>query len=389
MQLAPQLWMTAGALRVLDAIAAAGGEARYVGGCVRDALLKRTGSDVDMACTLPPEATIQALEAAGIKALPTGLAHGTVTAICDSVQYELTTLRRDVACDGRHAEVAFTDDWREDAARRDFTMNALYADRDCNIYDYFGGFEDAQAGKLRFIGDASQRIAEDGLRILRYFRFFAHYGTWPMDGAALAACEKQAAMLEALSGERIQSEMFKLLKSSRAADVLEAMHDSGILQRIGLDRPNLMVLRSLDAEEVLLRLAALLRGSEYEPLLQRWKLSNDDKARLRALLSADLQQMATWDEWEQKKQLRRMGKARFADHARLAMAEHPSRCMQLRALLHLVETWEIPQFPVNGQDLLARGLAQGKTLGELLQRLESEWEAAHYAPDKASLLAKI
>lgn len=387
MQLSPQHWMSASARRVLDAVAAAGGEARYVGGCVRDAVLGREGGDVDMACTLPPEQTMQALAAAGIRAIPTGLAHGTVTAICDHIPYEITTLRRDVASDGRHAEVAFTGDWREDAARRDFTMNALYADRDGKVYDYFDGLADARTGRLRFIGQAEQRIAEDGLRILRFFRFFAHYGNWPMDGAALRACEAKKAMLQGLSGERIQAEMFKLLAARKAADVLVEMLERGILHEIGLPRANLPLLRQLESADPLLRLAALLRGGDTEALLHRWKLSNAQKARLRALAAPALE--ADWDEWEQKKALRQLGAERFTDQTELALAADPAHKTAYAQMRQLAQTWEIPAFPVSGQDLLAAGVPQGKELGNTLKRLETAWEEAHYTLGKEALLRRL
>lgn len=386
MQLSNQPWMNDSSARVLAAIAAAGGEARYVGGCVRDALLGHKGSDVDMACSLPPEQTQQALEAAGIKVIPTGIAHGTVTAICQSVSYELTTLRRDTACDGRHAEVEFTDDWREDAARRDFTMNALYADAQGQVYDYFGGMADAESGRLRFIGEAEHRIREDGLRILRFFRFFAHYGQWPMDGDALVACHEQRAMLTQLSGERIQAEMFKLLKSPQAAAVLAVMQEQDILSHIALPQPAIRVMQALESDDVLLKLAALLHGADTEALLQRWKLSNAEKARLRALAAADLSAPATWGEWEQKKQLRAMGAERFSDLVLLTMVVHGQ---DLQPLLKLAHSWQPPAFPVSGADLLGQGVPQGKALGDALKRLEASWEAAHYTPSKAELLQQV
>lgn len=390
MQLPPQPWMTPASARVMQAIAQAGGEARYVGGCVRDAVLGRSGSDVDMACTLPPEKVMEALQANNIRVIPTGLSHGTVTALCDAHHYEITTLRRDIATDGRHAEVAFTNDWREDAARRDFTMNALYADADGNIYDYFGGIADAQSGHVRFIGDSQQRIREDGLRILRFFRFFAHYGQWPMDAQGLAACAELSPMLHQLSGERIQAEMLKLLSALQAAEVLEVMQENGILAAIALPQANLPLLRNLppDVTDTILRLAALLRGQSPEALLQRWKLSNDNKTRLRALVLADVSTLATDDEWAQKKRLRRQGKPLFCELLQLAMAEYPHYAAQFRHQLHLTDTWQPPQFPLTGADLLAIDIPQGKELGDTLRRLEAIWEDAHYLPDKTHLLVQ-
>lgn len=392
MRLPAQSWMTPAAKRIMQAIAQAGGEARFVGGCVRDALLERAVTDVDMASTLPPEQGIAELESVGIRVFATGLAHGTITALYNGETFEITTLRRDVSTDGRWAEVAFTDNWREDAARRDFTMNALYADQNGELYDYFSGIGDAKAGKVRFIGEAGQRIAEDGLRILRFFRFFAHYGKPPIDVAGLMACTERAPMLKQLSGERIQTEMLKILASPQAAEVLEIMQRQEILVYIALPEPNLTLLQSMDYADPLLRLAALLYGQDadaVEQLLARWRLSNAAKARLRALTKADLQAMPLWDEWERKKAIRRWGKEAFCDRVRLAIAAFPKQVEQLRPMLKLAESWEIPQFPVTGEDLLSAGVMQGKVLGEWLRKLESEWEEAHYTLDKHALLRSL
>lgn len=389
MRLPAQHWMTPAAKRVMQVIAQAKGEVRFVGGCVRDALLGRPVTDVDMASTLPPEQGMAALEREGIRVFATGLAHGTITALYNGETFEITTLRRDISTDGRWAEVAFTDNWREDAARRDFTMNALYADANGELYDYFGGIEDAKAGKVRFIGEAGQRIAEDGLRILRFFRFYAHYGKPPMDVAGLAACTEHAPMLARLSGERIQTEMLKLLTAPQAADVLEMMQRHGIMAHIALPGPNLALMRRMDSADPILRLAGLLHGQDeeaVEQLLGRWKLSNAMKARLRSAVKADLQAMPQWNEWEQKKAIRQWGKNAFDDRVRLAMAAFPEYVNRLKPMRELAESWKIPQFPVTGEDLLSAGVAQGKALGEWLRKLESAWEEAHYTPDKQELL---
>src|SRR5579859_1790498 len=205
-------WLDAKATRTLVAALDAGGiDFRFVGGAVRDGLLGRKVSDIDVATPAMPGDVIRAVEAAGLKAIPTGIAHGTVTAVVGRQPFEVTTLRRDVETDGRHAVVAFTDDWRADAARRDFTMNALYADRDGRITDFFGGEADARAGRVRFIGDPGERIAEDALRILRFFRFHAWYGQGALDADGLAASTRLAGMIDRLSGERIRVELFKTL----------------------------------------------------------------------------------------------------------------------------------------------------------------------------------
>jgi poly(A) polymerase len=392
-QLSAQPWMTAASQKVLRAIAEAGGEARYVGGCVRDAVLGRSGGDVDMACNLPPERMMEALQTANIRAIPTGIDHGTVTAICESHLYEITTLRQDIDCDGRHAEVVFTDDWQADAARRDFTMNALYASADGTVYDYFNGVADAQQGLVRFIGDAHLRIREDGLRILRFFRFFAHFGHWPMDEAALSACAAHKDMLHGLSGERIQAEMLKLLHAPKVADVLEIMQQQGVLAAIGMPHANVSLLEQLSADitDPILRLATLLRHPQESPLenvLQRWKLSNADKARLRKLVPMEIRAVIKENEWQQKKRLRKQGKRLFCDIAQLAIAERPKALSALTKQLFLAQSWQPPRFPLTGQDLLAIGIPQGKILGELLKQLEAEWEDSHYVPDKHALLKR-
>ena len=223
--LAGQPWLRAPASReVLAALAAGGRPVRFVGGCVRDGLLglPDSGGELDLATPEPPERVMRLLEAAGLPAIPTGLAHGTVTTRVGGRQFEITTLRRDIACDGRHAEVAFTDDFRVDAARRDFTINAMSCDLEGRLYDYFDGRADLAAGRVRFVGAAAERIVEDHLRILRFFRFFARYGRPPADPEALRACRAAAPDLQRLSGERLQTEMRKLLKARRSAPVAAA-----------------------------------------------------------------------------------------------------------------------------------------------------------------------
>ncbi len=217
-------WMTRPGLdRLATALGADEGAARYVGGAVRDTLLGLAVSDIDVATVHPPQDVVRRLQAAGIKAVPTGIAHGTITAVADGTVVEVTTLRHDVTTDGRHAEVAFTEDWQADAARRDFTMNALYADmHTCRLHDYFGGVADLRAGRVRFIGDPLRRIAEDHLRILRFFRFLARFGDSP-DAAGLDACIARANDLMALSRERIADELLKLLVARDAVAVLRLM----------------------------------------------------------------------------------------------------------------------------------------------------------------------
>ena len=226
----PTSWMIADATRaVMKALAADGGEARFVGGCVRDSILDRPVGDIDIATHEPPQRVIELLTAAGIKALPTGIAHGTVTAVVDTEHFEITTLRLDLKTDGRRAEVAFTSDWSEDAARRDLTINALSMTEDGDIHDPFGGLDDLAARRVRFVGDAETRITEDVLRLLRFFRFFGSYGRPPADADALAAAAKLAHLLPTLSGERVWSELRRLLCGPDPAALFQLMADHGVL----------------------------------------------------------------------------------------------------------------------------------------------------------------
>ena len=276
--LAAQAWLRAPASRrVLAALGADGHAARFVGGCVRDGLLglPDVGRELDVATPERPDQVIRLLERAGLPAIPTGLAHGTVTTIADGRRFEITTLRRDVACDGRHAEVEFTDDFALDAARRDFTINAMSCDDAGRLYDYFGGRADLTAGRVRFVGDAAARIAEDYLRILRFFRFFAYYGRPPADAEALAACRAAAPELRRLSGERIQAEMVRLLEAADPVPALRLMVETGVLGEVipgpvALERLARLIELAPDSDP-LVRLAALLRPPPADPAAaQRW-----------------------------------------------------------------------------------------------------------------------
>jgi poly(A) polymerase len=374
---------------------------RFVGGCVRDALLAREVRDVDAATPLQPPQVMKLLKAAGMKAIPTGIDHGTVTAIVGTRQFEITTLRRDVSTDGRHATVAFTEDWQEDASRRDFTMNALSCDAEGKVYDYFSGAEDALAGHVRFIGDAHERIREDGLRILRFFRFFAYYGSEAVDAAGIKACSELANLIDQLSGERIQQEMFKLLTAERAASVVGLMQRhsiwpyviKSIVKTETLDRLPPLLRKASHAPDPLLSLALLLRGTTGNiPLLidainARWKLSRVHYKHLGSLCRAD----ASWhmaDDSHYKKQIRAWGKELFIDRAILAMAEGAEEASALVAIA-LAQSWEIPAFPVTGDDLIALGIRPGQKLGATLAELEAAWEESGYELNKEALLTKL
>jgi len=291
-RIAPRPWMTAAGTRaVLAALQAEGAAARFAGGAVRDAVLGRDAADVDIATTGRPEDNVRLLERAGLRVIPTGLAHGTITALAGGHAFEVTTLRVDVETFGRRARVAFTEDWSADAARRDFTMNALYADPEGQVWDPTGGLADLAAGRVRFVGEPAARIAEDYLRILRFFRFLAWFGRAPADSAALAACAEGAKGLDGLSGERIAQELLKLLAAPDPLPALRLMAETGVAAHVlpvPLDEAGLA---RLDAADPVLRLAALVAGAgsaAVAAICARLKLSSADRdaclARLREAL---------------------------------------------------------------------------------------------------------
>jgi len=376
---------------------------RFVGGCVRDGILNRSVQDIDVATPMLPDAVMKLLGKTGIKVIPTGIDHGTVTAVVNKRHFEITTLRRDVSTDGRRATVAYTEDWKEDAARRDFTMNALYCSAGGEFFDYFGGAEDATAGRVRFIGDASQRIAEDALRILRFFRFFAHYGKGEMDREGLNACEKLAAKIDILSGERIEQEMMKLLVADTAGEVVECMQHHHIWPHVVAHTIKTDALKKLpsvlkkvaQAPDAMLALAALLRSIKgdktaiIDAIDARWKLSGANYKKLQALCSKKWPVVSgQWSEKDLKKQIRALGKELFIQHMLLLMAEGAEETQGLAAIT-LARTWEIPEFPVTGNDLIAHGITPGKKLGEMLAMLEADWEESNYTADKKDLLSRI
>ncbi len=355
------------------------GTARVVGGAVRDTLLGLDTSDVDLATIHQPQHVIDLLEAARIKAVPTGLQHGTITAVEQDEVYEITTLRRDVATDGRHATVAFTDDWREDAARRDFTINALYADPQTGeVFDYFGGLDDLDRGRVRFIGDPLQRIAEDHLRILRFFRFLARFGD-VADDAGLAACTARANDLMALSRERIAAELLKLLVALHAVRVMSLMIAQGILRpvipEIVADGVNRLAL--LDARETasgiapqpIRRLAALLppMASVTDDVGARLKLSNADRKRLNSAVAAigeDPPQTLAY----------RLGRDQAID--RLLLSARPIDDVTA------IATWDAPALPLSGGALVERGVGKGPDVARLLREIETAWVTEGF-PDAA------
>lgn len=378
-------WMSEPRVRtLLDALANAGIAGRFVGGCVRDWLLERTISDIDIAVDKPPETVVKALEAADIKVVPTGLRHGTVTAIVKSRPFEITTLRRDVETDGRHAVVAFTDDWRTDASRRDFTFNALYADRAGTIYDYFDGQTDLKAGRVRFIGDPEQRIAEDRLRVLRFFRFHARYGRPPFDGPGFDACRRNAATVTGLSGERVRKELFRTLDAPGGADAFDAMLEAGVLDHWLPEYAGSAKLRALAAREekadALRRLAAILPvDADATALGKRLKLSTQESVRLQLMLDP----ANAIDTANLRASLYRLGTKLFIDRTLL---DAPG---DWRAALALAGSWTPPELPIGGNDALALGLTPGPKVGALIEAVERWWIAGDFSADRAACLAEL
>jgi poly(A) polymerase len=398
--LAAQAWLRAPASRrILAALGADGHPARFVGGCVRDGLLDLpdVGRELDLATPERPEQMIRLLERAGLPAIPTGLAHGTVTTVTDGRRFEITTLRRDLACNGRHAEVAFTDDFAIDAARRDFTINAMSCDGAGRLYDYFDGRADLAAGRIRFVGQAAARIAEDYLRILRFFRFFARYGRPPADAEALTATRAAAPELRRLSGERIQAEMLKLLDAADPLPALRLMAETGVLGQtipgpVALERLAGVLAVAPDSDPVV-RLAALLRPPPAGPaaaerVAERWRMANRDAARLLALTREPLPDVSASPS-ERARALHRLGAERYADLVRLAAADVAGAPpAALAEALAAAVAWEPKRLPVGGDDILALGVPAGPRVGAILAALKAWWVAHDFAPDRAACLAE-
>jgi len=388
-------WLRAPASRaVLDALGPS--NARFVGGAVRDSLLGRPVTDIDLATPLLPEEVSRRLEAAGLKAVPVGIAHGTVTAVAHGEPFQITTLRKDVETYGRHARVAFTDDWKADAARRDFTMNALYADHEGRISDYFGGLADALAGRVRFIGDAKERITEDALRILRFFRFHAHYGRDGLDAEGLAACRRTCAMLDLLSIERVRDELLRLLDAPDPVSTLRAMRETGVLAHILPDAGDFTRFqelveceRRLETRDALRRLAALLplEKGVFDAESFRLKLSNAERKRLLAMAGAP----PACEPRALRAEAYRIGNQAVID--RLLLAGDKRGCddntSPIRQAITLLEAWRPPRFPVRGRDLRQAGLPPGPALGRHLGELERRWIESDFTLSKVELLLDL
>lgn len=392
-----QAWMTARPTRrLLRALTRNGIPARFVGGAVRDALLGRPVSDVDIATPAPPERIQKVLQDAGIKAVPTGIAHGTVTAVIPPRHFEITTLRIDVEPRGRHARVAYTDDWRADALRRDFTINALSLDPQGNLYDYVGGITDAKARRVRFVGDPETRIREDVLRLLRFYRFQAQLGFKLADRAARAACRVLVPLLQTLSSERVWSELRKLLTAPDPLPVLRMMRRDGVLERVLPEARKFSRLAGLLAVEVnpdpVLRLSALLEadGEGVASLAQRLRLSNLERERLMVLAVSAWPLRLAGDRKAQRRALHYLGVQHYSDLVLLRAAERGTTArLRARKLLAFAERTKLPAFPLRGRDILEAGVVPGPRVTKLLHEIAAWWEVGDFRASRTQCLARL
>ena len=373
--------------RVFGLVAEAGGEARVAGGAVRNALLGEPIGDIDIATTLQPQEVMTAFKAAGLSVHPTGIEHGTVTVVVDHKPYEITTLRRDVKTDGRRAVVAFTDNWKEDALRRDFTINALYCDAAGVIHDYVDGYADIQRKRIIFVGAPQARIKEDNLRILRFFRFLAAYEKMTADPISLAACVRLKKGLLDLSAERIAREMFKLLVGPKAVPVLKLMAKHKVLKLIVPHTDEFRVIARLPPDPLL---RAFVLAKKPESLREAWRLSNNQARRIESLLQGTAL-TPKLRENEQQKLLYAMGSEAWRDSVHLAWAKSraPQTDRTWQKMLKLPSRWVPPSFPVTGRDLLDLGFPSGPDLGRELKRLEDYWIGTDFKSTKLELLESI
>ena len=396
-RIADTAWLTDGALgKLLAVLDRDGEEARVVGGAVRNVLIGEPTGDIDMATTALPPEVMRRAQAAGFKPVPTGIEHGTVTIVVDHRPFEVTTLREDVETFGRHAVVRFGRDWRADAARRDFTINALSLSRDGVVHDYVGGLADIAARRVRFIGQAAARIAEDYLRVLRFFRFHAAYGSGLPDPEGLHACIDARDKLDRLSRERVRMELIKLLVAAHAVPTLAVMAEAGLLAPVLGGVPYLAAMSNMAKVEAacalppdpVRRLGALavMIAEDAERLWQRLRLTNAEHERL-ASMADGWWRVTPGEESAARALLYRLGPERFTGRVLLAWArsEAGAADAQWRAMASLPQRWTAPAFPIKAADLMARGIAKGRGLGAALAQAEQAWIARGFPADKAAL----
>jgi len=397
--LAGAAWLSAGALpRLLGVLDGNGEEARVVGGAVRNALIGLAVEEIDVATTAVPDEVVKRVTAAGFKPVPTGIEHGTVTVVIDKHPFEVTTLRQDVETYGRHAKVAFGRDWKADAERRDFTINALSAARDGTVYDYVGGLADLSARRVRFIGDPAKRIAEDYLRILRFFRFHAAYGAGGHpDAEGIAACIAGRDGLGQLSRERLRMELMKLLVATHAVPTLISMTDAGLLLRVLGGISYLGSFENMAKAEAAIgaapdpvrRLGALavMVAEDAERLWQKLRLANSEHERLASMAESWRRIAPALSEQAARALLYRLGPEHFVDHALLGWARSQASAHDAawHALTTLPQRWTVPVFPLKAADFIKRGVAKGPTLGAALAAAEKAWIMAGFPSDVGAL----
>jgi poly(A) polymerase len=394
----PALLANPGVARMFEVFDGAGEETRIAGGAVRDALLGRIPAETDFATTALPEEILRRAAAAGLKSAPTGIEHGTVTIIIEGHPFEITTLRRDVETDGRHAKVAFGRDWAEDALRRDLTINGLFLDGAGKVHDFVGGEDDLAARRVRFIGDARTRIREDFLRILRFFRFTSGYGEGAPDDEAMSAAIVERGGLDQLSRERIRAELLKFLVTPRAAEFAKLMADAGFFGQVlgGMARPRRLArLAAIEgalgrAPDAVLRLGALSLFIEEnaERLRGKLRLSNEETARLEAMGYVITPEL---DDAARKTVLYRVRGTAYHDSVMLSWTDSIARSNDKawHELFFLPEKWRVPHFPVNGSDLAAHGIKPGPEMGALLHSLEDKWIAKGFPEGKDWLHSEL
>ena len=399
-----QIWLrddeTQKVMSALNEGATEGVTARFVGGCVRNALMSVPVEDVDIATSDEPAASTAKLEAAGFKVVPIGADHGTVMAVGAERSYEVTTLRVDVETDGRRADVAFTQDWQGDAQRRDFTVNALYADADGTVHDPLGGYDDIKAKRVRFIGDAETRIQEDYLRILRFFRFHAAYGAGDLDQPSLQACAANRDGLGRLSAERIQAELLKILGADNAAPVVRAMAAAGILgdvlpEAARLDRFERVLdieVTQLFSSDPVLRLGAIVDGADAAAgTAERLRLSNADRDRLKAMHTDETKIVCYLSMREVRRALYNMGLQLFKDRVMLGWADDgkTTNAFQWRALLAMADSWERPELPLTGSMIMSAGVPEGPEIGRVRDEVEEWWIDSDFTEDEFSIIERL
>ncbi len=414
-RLPPQPWMSAPETRtVIDALTAEGADVRFIGGCVRDALAGRPVKDIDIATPDPPDRVLSLLTHKGVHAIPTGIDHGTITAVVGKAHFEVTTLRVDVETDGRRARVAYTDDWIVDATRRDFTINTFSCTLDGDVFDPFESLPDLAHGRVQFVGVAGQRIQEDALRILRFFRFQAHYGRPPPDAEALAACRYHAGLLSRLSGERVRGEILRILQATDPAEAFMLMHAHGVLAPIlpeaGEQARNIGRLRVLAwletrairvdgvAPDALRRLAAVLDTDAQgaSAVGHRLRLSNAQTARLVTMVAPPVALSPSMGSDARRRAFHRLGVDGARDLILMAMADE--RAVAPRgggstelwlSLLEAAGAWTPVAFPLRGRDVLGLGLAPGPAVGAALKTVEAWWEAGGCRADRTACLERL